>query len=276
MTRHADRKQAARDLADTFGIRYTQALTALERHTPPTDEDFADAEQQMRSWDPLTYTAMTTGTIPAELMGGWGEPRGDYALAVPDPVTAGPAPAGPDGVLGMVCRPVPFGDSGQAALAIEAVAIREGAERRVPGLWWAALDILLHEQGWHYDPDTYLPDWRIDLYPVTERPSALARVHVHNPTTRTTLFDAPVALPPIWLTAARLHPLGVQVVAGPLSGTLMPVDYTDDAYLDHLFGTGAAGAARIPLHITPVEPGPDTPPLPAERATDEDGRVATP
>lgn len=271
MTRHSDRKHAARALRDRFGIGLQQAVTALNDHVPPTGDDFATAQAETADWDPLHYAAVTTSTVPSELMDGtFGESRGVFALAVPDPVTAGPTPPGPDGVLGMSVRPTLVGEPPEAGLLVEAVAIREGADRRVPGLWRVALDILLQEQGWRYNLDTYLPEWRVDLTPVKGRPSALVGVKIHHPASGTVLFEAHAALPPLWLTAARVHPLGLQVIAGPLSGTRMPHDFSDPDHLDDLLGTAAICAARVPLHITPVDPDPDLPDVPAPPAAAED------
>ncbi|MDH6130343.1 hypothetical protein [Kitasatospora sp. GP82] len=98
MHRHADRKQLARDLAAQFGLGYHQALTALTEHTPPTGEEIAAAQKQTAGWDPLFYSATTTSLIPPELADGvlTSTRQGTYALAVPDPVTAGITPLGPE------------------------------------------------------------------------------------------------------------------------------------------------------------------------------------
>ncbi len=256
MPRHADRKQLTHDLADAFGLRYRQAQDALNRHRPPTEEEIEAASRV--PFDPLLYAATATGRIPSQLVGlGMTVDDPDlYPLRVADPVQVGGGP-GPDAVLGMTCRVSGFGSARWPALVVEIHGVHGGGHRP-PGMWAAALDILLHDHGFEYNPHTWLPGWRIDLYPVTGEPSARARVHVHHPK-GLTLFDGPLALPPMWLASTGRHPLGVTVVAGPTSGTLVPDDLSlgHDGLMEDLFATGDLVAAVIPVHITPVDIGPD-------------------
>ncbi len=255
MPRHSDRKQLTHDLADAFGLRYRQAQDALNIHRPPTKEEIEAADRL--PFDPLHYVASTTGRIPAQLIGpdlAVDDPD-LYPLRVADPVQVGGGP-GPDAVLAMQCRTAGFGSERWPALVVEIHGVRGGGHR-MPGMWAAALDILLHEHGFEYDPHNWQPGWGVDLYPVKGAPSARARVHVHHPK-GPTLFDGPVALPPVWLASTGRHPLGITVLAGPTSGTLVP----DDLGLGHdamedLFATGDLVAAVIPVHITPVDIGPD-------------------
>ncbi|MFJ5926534.1 hypothetical protein ACIQF6_28425 [Kitasatospora sp. NPDC092948] len=260
MPRHADRKAFTRDLANTFRLPYRKVQNVLNAHRPPTD---AEIEAAGRIPFGPAHGPAPTGRIMTHLLDVNGEGGGLdlYPLRVRAPWDD---TSDAEGVLRMACRSDWFGSRRRPALVVE---IRAFPPQLPPGAWSNALDFLLHDEGWNYDPHTWLETWRADLYPTAGRPSARARVHVHHPKTGLTLFDGPVVLPPVWLASTGIHPLGITVVAGPTGGAVMPDFLDHDDLLKELFDQGDLVAGVVPVRVTPLGHEPDQPAVRIGRTT---------
>lgn len=233
MTRHDDRKSRVRARMAETGERYTAAARGL---AVADEVAAADAVRYDPAWD----GASTTSTFPPGVMRAMGMLSGAgpdcYELVVADPTADG----GPSGRLAMIARP--FIHDGEPALLVESVEIVE-RHGRVPGLWWNALGIDLGDRGWCYATDgSETADWRVEVTPVADRPSAPVRVRVHDGAGYT-LFDGPALLPPAWYVRAK-HMPDVLVVAGPCAGALVPTE-PDEETVGPLLDTADLTAARI-------------------------------
>ncbi|WP_018687044.1 hypothetical protein [Actinokineospora enzanensis] len=225
---------------------YSRARTVLLRDYPmPTREELAAADAV--AWDPLLASMGSTPppSLARLIMDHSGPGPDSYNVRIPDRL--GPAP-GPDWVLALVAHGDYYEDL--PALSLECVGIVEGREGG-PRSWATSLGVELAERGWEYSVEgsRRTLGWRIELTPGAEPVDPVhARVHDGGDFV---LFDGPFLASPSWLVRTTINPVGLLAVAGPVSGSLFPVEL-DDQLVDDMLGTADLIAARIP--VIRVEP----------------------
>ena len=241
-------KKRVRDRMERTGEPFAQARTMLADYPLPTlaELDAADEIDWHGEYEP------PLGTPPGEVppvylrrhLAIYGYNRDCYRYSVPD--LFGPNP-GPNGEMALIAR---MGiHDGLPVLVIESVetTVDHG---KIPGAWWTSYGLDLYERGWAYNSEgrtnsvgTNTLKWRVEITVVPDRPADAARVRVHDGIGGV-LFDGPALLAPGWLVRARVDPVGLLVVSGPVSGSLVP-DVVDDKNIEDMLGTADLVAARI-------------------------------
>lgn len=233
MTTSSALKKRVRARIEVTEEPYAQARMLLTKYPPPSETEVATSYRLDDRYDPLQWQIMQTSAIsPAHarrmgLLSGNGPDC--HHVSIPDHF--GPnASSNPDGRLALIAHaaaykvPTASGGTGddEPVLALECVDIIDQGNQRLPGAWWTSFGIELYERGFRYHArgGTTLA-WRVELTPLEGQYNAPVGVRVHDGA-GWTLFEGSAQLPPSWITRAKIHPVGLLVVAGPASGALFP------------------------------------------------------
>ncbi|MBE1580519.1 hypothetical protein ACFORH_39080 [Amycolatopsis roodepoortensis] len=243
MTYNDPEKGRVRDRIQVTGERYAKARRLLLQRPAPTADELAAADAV--TFDPYAGLDSQSGALPVWAARSMGLVAGAgpdcFVLDVAD--SFGPAP-GAAGKLAIAARGFTY--RGLPAVVLECVEIVEG-HGKIPGAWWHSFGIRLADAGWSYSAvgDGQTLDWLAEITPDPRSPSRPVRLRVTDPL-GAVVFDGPLLVSPGWQARTRVHPVGLLVVAGPVSGARVPATF-DDALVDETLGIGNLVAARLPV-----------------------------
>lgn len=264
MTDKATFKARVRARQNVTGEPYARARTLLLNYPPPSDVELSTAARLDSRYDPVQWQLIhdTDSPLRVRRMGLLsGDGPDCHHLSVPDHF--GPqVPGKPDGELALIAQsrsyklPTTSGDAEperEPMLAIECVDIIGRGNQPLPGAWWHSFGVELYDRGFRYDAKGGTTcAWRVELTPAEGggQYSAPVGVRVHDGA-GWVLFDGVAVLPPSWITRAKIHPVGLLVVAGPVSGALFPEDADK---VKAALGTADVIAARMLVDVRGLTP----------------------
>lgn len=245
-------KRRARKRAEVTDEPYAEARQLVLAYPGPSRVELLGGDALSREYDPQTWQLSKDGTVPPSILRSRGFVQGDgpdcFHVTIPDHFGP-PKPDKPAGRLALTARIAWYmgdepDDDDEPVLALECVDLVDRGVQPLPGAWWTSFGIELHERGFRYDSDGggTLP-WRVELTMMPGEVSAPVGVRVHDGA-GWVLFEGPVLLSPSWLSRARCNPVGLLVVAGPVSGSQFPRQF-DAEVIERMLGTADLIAARM-------------------------------
>lgn len=221
---------------------YAEARNILLAYPMPSPDEIETADLLTAEYtDNLAKLGLHDRAVSTALVRNMGVHTGPgpdcYELTVPDRFGT----PGPDGKIALIARPELY--QGQPALAIECVGITQG-HGKDDGAWRTSLGAELAERGWRHDTvGGGTPKWRLHISYKSGNPLDPAHIEVSDGKGYL-LFAGVALLPPSWCVRARLDPVGVPVITGPLTDGLFPEHFTD-GQVDEMMGIGVLIGARM-------------------------------